>query len=47
MDGQASSVPGIAVNEGPASSSGELIKIDLIKALILELTGKILKSKGA
>ena len=46
MDGQASSVPGI-VNEGPASSSGELIKIDLIKALILELTGKILKSKRA
>ena len=46
MDGQASSVPDI-VNEVPASSSGELIKIDLIRALILELTGKILKSKRA
>ena len=39
MHGPASSVPDI-VNEVPASSSGELIKIDLIKALILELTGK-------
>lgn len=46
MDGQASTVPDI-VNEVPASSSGELIKVDLIKALILELTGKILKSKRA
>ena len=44
MDGQASSVPDAEV---PASSSGELRKIDLIKALILELTGKILKSKRA
>lgn len=46
MDEQASSVPDV-VNEVPASSSDELIKIDLIKALILELTGKILKSKKA
>lgn len=46
MDEQASSVPDV-VNEVPASSSDELIKIDLIKALILELTGKILKSKRA
>ena len=46
MDGQASTVPDI-VNEVPASSSGELIKVDLIKALILELTVKILKSKRA
>ena len=41
MDGQVSSVPDI-VNEVLASSSGELIKIDLIKALTLErrfLTG--------
>ena len=46
MDGQASSVPDI-VNEVPASSSGELIKIDLIKGLILEFTSKIFKSKRA
>ena len=46
MDRQASSVPKI-VNEVPASSSGELIKIHLTNALILELTRKILKSKRA
>lgn len=46
MDEQVSIVPDV-VKEVPASSSVELIKIDLIKALTLELTGKILKSKRA